>query len=560
MIEPCIRREAWSSSSKCLAGIQRCKSLARVIKSRRAPSWPTLPSADLPLKDVCDQLIECYLRTYETVYRILHIPTFKKDYDAFWAHPNGSSVMFLVQLKLVLAIGATTYDERFSLRSAAIRWVYETQTWISEPEFKSRLSIQYLQTNLLLLLARETTAVGQDMVWISAGALLRTAIHMGLHRDPARLPKRTPFYIEMRRRLWNTILEISLQSSLHSGGPPLVSLEYFDTEPPRNFDDDQLLTEDPTPKPEECFTQASIAIALRKTLAIRLAIANSLNNLCSHNTYEETLSLDTELRVAHKTLSQSLHSWTSSHGRPPSKFAIRVVDLLMRRYLASLHIPFFGPGLHETAFAFSRKVVIDTSLKIWCASYPSSTIMAAQSRNVAISPASCDDFERLVINGSGFFRIAAIQAVFLIAMELKTQLQEEESLGPVPLRPDLLSVFEDAKTWSLKCSEAGETNIKGYLLISLVSAQIEGLMRGVKKDEFPALLVKAAEHTGEKCLPMLERMMIQTQAEGVVAGVDRTGLNAMPELTAEWDNMVSRGILRELAHYLQAIPDAKWSI
>jgi hypothetical protein len=186
--------------------------------------------------------------------------------------------------------------------------------------------------------------------------------------------------------------------------------------------------------------------------------------------------------------------------------------------------------------------------------------MAAQSRNVAISPASCDDFERLVINGSGFFRIAAIQAVFLIAMELKTQLQEEESLGPVPLRPDLLSVFEDAKTWSLKCSEAGETNIKGYLLISLVSAQIEGLMRGVKKDEFPALLVKAAEHTGEKCLPMLERMMIQTQAEGVVAGVDRTGLNAMPELTAEWDNMVSRGILRELAHYLQAIPDAKWSI
>jgi hypothetical protein len=99
-----------------------------------------------------------------------------------------------------------------------------------------------------------------------------------------------------------------------------------------------------------------------------------------------------------------------------------------------------------------------------------------------------------------------MQATIIIAVELRTQLQEEESLGPLPLRPDLLSVIDEAKTWCLKCIEAGETNIKGYLLICVVASQIEGLMRGLGKDEYPKLLVKAAEDAEEKCLPILEEM------------------------------------------------------
>lgn len=160
--------------------MQKCKALAKIIKSRRAPSWPCPPTVDLPRKDIADGLVDCYLRTIESVYRILHVPTFKKDYETVWALDGTPDPAFMVQLKLVLAIGATTYDESFSLRASAIRWVYEAQTWISEPEFKARLNLQFLQTNILLLLAREATNVGGSMVWISAGSLLRSAIYMGL--------------------------------------------------------------------------------------------------------------------------------------------------------------------------------------------------------------------------------------------------------------------------------------------------------------------------------------------------------------------------------------------
>lgn len=107
--------------------------------------------ADLPPKDVADKLVDCYLQTTETIYRILHVPTLRRDYEALWVSDTEPDTVFLVQLKLVLAIGATTYDEQFSLRASAIQWVYGAQTWFSEPEFKSRLSIQALQTNIFCM-------------------------------------------------------------------------------------------------------------------------------------------------------------------------------------------------------------------------------------------------------------------------------------------------------------------------------------------------------------------------------------------------------------------------
>ncbi|KAF2184010.1 hypothetical protein K469DRAFT_784764 [Zopfia rhizophila CBS 207.26] len=519
MIEVHLRKE----TSNAWSGIERCKSLARVIKARRAPPWPSPPTPDLPPKEIADALVDCYLRTTEAIYRILHIPTFRRDYEALWVSNTAPDTAFLVQLKLVLAIGAITYDEQFSLRASAVRWVYEAQIWVSGFKFKSRLDIQSLQTNLLLLLAQERVGVGGDSMWILVGTLLRKAIYIGLHRDPVRLPQMTAFAAEMRRRLWNTILEVALQSSLTSGGPPFISLDDFDTAPPGNFDDDQLVTDDPVPKPADNFTQVSIAIALRKTFPHRLAVTKFLNDLASPGTYEETLRLDAELRAAYKALGRTLQA----------------SDFLMHRYLSSLHVPYFGPALHETAYAFSRKVVVESSLKIWRAACPSWSLMAARPRGDA-APSDGDDLPRLAVCSSGFYPTVAIHAALLIALELRTQLQEEESLSPVPLRPDLLSVLDDAKAWCLRVIKAGETNVKGYLLMSVVSAQIEGLMRGLGKDEVAELLAKAVENVEERCLPILEEMAAaQGQGEGAVDGLQQVSLATPVEAMEDWGFMIS---------------------
>lgn len=474
----------------------------------------------------------------ESVYRILHIPSFRKDYEAIWSSDAKPCPAFLVLLKLVLAIGATMYDDNFSLRSSAIRWTYEAQTWISEPRFKSILDVRGLQIQMLLLIARETADVSSEMVWLSVGTLYRTAIQMGLHRDPAQLPDSTTLMAEMRRRLWNTILEISVQSSLTSGGPPLTSLDDFSTEPPGNFDDEQIMTDDPQPKPENEFTQTSVAIALRTTLPFRLAVTKLLNDAVSQNTYEATLKLDADLKASYKVLCRILQRFRPNATCLQTRYAMRLVDIIMHRYLTALHVPFFGPAFQETEYAFSRKVVTESSLKIWNLAFPT-TFTAAVPAVSDNDPPERDNLARLMICGSGFFRTIIFQATFTIAIELKSQLQEEHGLGPVTARPDLFSLLDGAKNWCFRCIEAGETSIKGYLFLCLISAQIEGLMRGFDKDKLPEALVEAAEEAEARCLPILEAAASEFRTGRTPGESDLTSPHPPLETNENWDFLVS---------------------
>jgi len=133
-----------------VADVQRCKSLARIIKARRAPPWPTIPTRDLPPRDVADALVDCYFQTSEVLYRVLHIPSFRQAYATLWEPAGEEPTMALImQVKLVLAIGATTYDDEFSLRCTAMRWIQEAMTWNSSPHHsKSRLTLQGLQNSV----------------------------------------------------------------------------------------------------------------------------------------------------------------------------------------------------------------------------------------------------------------------------------------------------------------------------------------------------------------------------------------------------------------------------
>ncbi|KAK2783882.1 hypothetical protein FQN52_009401 [Onygenales sp. PD_12] len=523
-------------ASKMLSDIQKCKSLARIIKSRRAPSWPSPPRTDLPPKDVADKLVDGYLRTFETVYRVLHVPTFKRDYDAVWELDSEPPTSFLIQLKLVLAIGATIHDEKFSMRSSAIHWVYEAQAWLSDPDFKSRLSLQTLQTSILHLLARQTSGIGEGMIWVAVGGLLRIAIHMGLHRDTGCMNNASTFIIEMRRRLWNTILEIYLQSCIDQGGPALISLDAFDTRPPRNFDDEQLLSEEPVPKPDDAFSQTSIAIALCKIFPLRLAITMFLNDLGSQGTYDETLRLDAELKAAYKVLCQTLNGYPSSNRAwTPSQFQLGFVDLIFHRYLSALHIPFSRPPYDEAAaYTFSRNAVAESSLKILRIAYPASSLNIADP-STDNGPTSENDLGRLTYRGSGFIRAVCIQAGLMIAAELKRQLREQ-SLGPVALRPDLLAALDGVKEWTLQCVREGKTNIKGYLIISALVVQIDGLSRRLPADQITDLVMKASKDVVKTCLPILEEMAAQSQETG-----GPMGSVTPPEAMEDWDFMMSAG-------------------
>lgn len=534
-----------------MSNLLKCKSLARSIKSQRAPPWPCPPTPDLPSKHTSDELVDRYLHTVESVYRIFHVPSFRRDYDSFWEAPPDAApnTPFLVQLKLVLALGAVSYDNTCSLRTSATRWIYEAQTYLSEPIFKPHLRIQTLQTRILLLLAQELLHVSGDAVWIGAGSLLRIAITMGLHRDPTHLPQMSQFQAEMRRRIWNTVLELTLQTSMMAGGPVLLGAEDFDAEPPGNFDDEALSVDGAAPREDVEATDMSVARALRGTIHVRLRVAKALNDLkADADNYSDTIRLDAEVRSCLKAMRRALQLCISQSSASRYAFAALAADLVLYRTLSSVHAPYFAASLSDSRYAFSRKVLVDTSLKIWCAAHPSSTITGdATGPNTTPSPDNDQRglLSRFIVCGSGFFRSAAFQAAFVITEELRSQLKEDEGLGlgPVPLRTDLLAVAEEAKEWNIRCIKAGETSAKGYLVMCILCAHIDGLRKALGKEELYQSLARAATEAMETSLAVLEDVACKTGAagmerEGEIGEISREA-DTIPNMVEDWDFMVS---------------------
>ena len=756
MIDPLVAAEEHSTlASKVFVDMQRLKHLGRVVKAQRigpttwaqwAPTSLGIPThlhhinpevqpirqpedLDLPSRALADELVACYLRSTESMYRILHVPMFRREYAALWQTFASSSSLssptlnkksgiafaksdsaFVAQLKLVLAIGASTHPDHIGLRARAVRWFYAAQAWHAEPEYKAHLTMQTLQIHVLLLLAREAVSIGGALIWIAVGDLVRSAVYMGLHRDPSNLPKRMSLLAaEMRRRLWNTILELVVATSIDAGGPVMLSLSDFDARPPENLDDDALeeasivsmppppasirdgvptcietdgnvikadggaggagglrasasatargvpkrvyvsdgemrgvppyetvtemieaemregMWEDgrderadgaeaetdktderererraPQRNPAVCalnireesddeaddaeegddgeddsqgdseddgrtpsgehdcrdasaspaaFTQTSVAIALRRTLSLRLLICKFVNSMGPPGSYADTLHFDRKFREAYRGLCETMQQYNSGNNNRVSPFVLSSVDLLMRRYVLCLHIPFFGAAMQdETAYAYSRRVVVDTALRIWHTGCPG-IVDAAVATKDAAGAAAADravdpELVRQSMLGCGPLRRLSMQASLLVAAEIKLQLLEEEGILGAPsshkaaIRPDLLAVLEAATLWCLRSIEAGETNFKGYLLWRLIMAQLDGMRRGMMGTAAATVesrmalareLVQVAEEAEAICMPIMEGMVTSGYQEMGLLGA---GPGAVPTLVA----------------------------
>ena len=260
----------------------------------------------------------------------------------------------------------------------------------------------------------------------------------------------------------------------------------------------------------------SVAVGLRRMLGVRLRIARVLNGGGVRGGYEETLRLDGELRGLYRGLVRDLKGRGKVGG--DLGFGMYALDVIVNRYLASLHVPFLGESGSQgmgMAEVYSRKAAVESALRIHaaCSDWPGK-----------LKGGEGSVFARYTQCSSGFFPSAVFQADLIVAAELKSQLREEASLGPVMLRPDLVDLLEDSKRFSLRCIEAGETNVKRYLFRCLVVAYIEGLRGGLEEGELREVVVGEVEEAVGGCVPILE---------GMVGGRDGGGDVGLVELTED---------------------------
>lgn len=395
---------------------EKCKRMSKTTKMNldTGLDMNTNFKDQVPPREIADQLVDLYFRTYESIHRILHIPSFKKEYDDYWSYPESTSTIFVVKLLLVMAIGTCFYqgDREEHIRSDGKKWTISSQSWATALFDKEQLNISTIQINCLLLIARQTCSVGVDLIWIPTGNLLRIAFSMGFHRDPKHFPKLPLFVAEMRRRIWATVLEMTVQNSIDLGMPPLISSNDFDTEPPSNIDDEDIsesTTVMPNPKPSHVFTQTSIQISLLRSLRTRLGIVHFVNSFHSEPSYDEVLRLGQEISRACNDASRLIHSYPA-HLPRPTAFQTSLLDIYIRRFVLEVHRPFFVRAQTDPRYYFSRKVCLENALEIFSRS-------GADDLPTDHRPHTMDDYECLKTVGGGLFKTIFFHAITIITIE-----------------------------------------------------------------------------------------------------------------------------------------------
>ncbi|KAK4176241.1 fungal-specific transcription factor domain-containing protein [Triangularia setosa] len=177
----------------------------------------------LPDRQECEGWIAKYFQGYGRIYGILDQPTFARDlgriYTGTLDHP-----VHICKVLLVVSIAMQGSEQE---RHRGRRLTRAVEDCIPTPKFQ-KPCCGVVQVLLLLaimknILASETEKM-YDLLPLH-GLIREITTSMGLHRDPALFVEVTPYFAELRKRMWWCFVRLNLEYSIRSGTQFSLRLE-----------------------------------------------------------------------------------------------------------------------------------------------------------------------------------------------------------------------------------------------------------------------------------------------------------------------------------------------
>ena len=196
----------------------------------------------LPNKVVCDALLQSFSISIHHIHPLIHLPTFRSDYNNFWQWCRNSDISqpdnkllgdptFLCLLFSVLYCGATVCPPVIWMADNRLKDLAKESTMeqLRETYFTSLSMCQHLQHPTLSTLvssllahscSRSDETYFEDLRLVGMNS--RIAQSMGLHRDGSSFGLDT-ITSELRRRVWWHIVWLDVETSMLHGSQPCCS-------------------------------------------------------------------------------------------------------------------------------------------------------------------------------------------------------------------------------------------------------------------------------------------------------------------------------------------------
>ncbi|UKZ61065.1 uncharacterized protein TrAtP1_002337 [Trichoderma atroviride] len=329
---------------------------------------------DLPPRQTCDSLISQYFNSQFMASGILHPAKFQKEYEKFWESPTEAPPLWIGLLFSVLSITTalrlmstpsepdTTTPTLHTLRRRAIECLklgkFATANAYS-------LEILFIHMQCSFLVHQKLTSDH----WFEMGTLIRLAFRMGYHHDPENLPGISVFDGEMRRRLWQNLVQVDALMSFQMGLPSMIPTEFCDTKVPRNLQfSDLYLGMGSLPDGRPLYENTPIRYPIAKAgimVVFKKIVAHSLSG--SLPVYDNTIVLDNEMREAYSVLPNVLKARDVSRSfMDPSStiFERCTLEMLKLKGLIVLHRRFITSESDSHRVEHSRRACVEAALDI----------------------------------------------------------------------------------------------------------------------------------------------------------------------------------------------------
>ncbi|GIJ89469.1 hypothetical protein Asppvi_008411 [Aspergillus pseudoviridinutans] len=497
--------------------------------------------AVMPSRSAADRLISAFFAPNSFVgptrYSI-HYPTFMKQYEEYWKNPSSTTLTWLALLYSIFSSAMKflpdAKDE--SGMSEALGKLYHSKSGQCLERIKpSQTTLQTLQA----MIAHGIFGFSQREEWGAGlithiGSIVRLAMRLGLHRDPAHFSNLTPFEGEMRRRIWSSIDQIDCLSSFHLGIPTAIRTEDSDTALPRNLldiDIDEGMSELPSSRPFSASVPIGYLLAKNKLTRVMRRVVEFLNSV-QRQPYERVLQLDSDLVEAYGSIPPhlQLNNWDNAPNEPAYVMVQKVqLDILYHQAVTALHRKYLQEARKDPTFALSQQRSIDSSMTLL--QHQATIYKEAQ-------PGGClSNFHGYTITpDSANFSLAAMVLCLYLQYWTRTE-QTVSSRTDARVQEIFQALDTSRRIWNTLAGENHEAGKIGLVLDTMLE-----LLRpkfGLPDQHAPAmdLAVSADSEKGLSSDPTLSGQSISTGSSDVHLPADRDGAGeaSMDMVDLDWD-------------------------
>ncbi|KAJ9647026.1 hypothetical protein H2199_002012 [Coniosporium tulheliwenetii] len=220
----------------------------------------------LPSKAAADKLIARYFEAVHPVTRIVHRPSFERQYSLFWQNIGVSieppfSFQAAVLAALLSAVISLPDDSILSEYGASKPELVENfrqgaETALARANFLRTTKLETLQAFVMYMipLCRKEVSRAHSALLASA---IRLAECMSLNRDGSHYGL-SPVETHVRRLVWYQLCVLDIRVCQAVGPRPIIRREDFDTKFPLNVDDFELESPNPPTNDADRWTDMTL--------------------------------------------------------------------------------------------------------------------------------------------------------------------------------------------------------------------------------------------------------------------------------------------------------------